>query len=281
MQRYLFNHLSNGEFVILMISSVLLIEFTMSVIARKFFSSFMSYENNRFIGYFIGAASANFGFILGFTIITLWRELYELKSFVTQEAEYLSLVVYNASAFPHAFQADLMNGVEQYVKIIIQDEWPLMRLGKVSEKSVPTFSHLFHVIQSYSPETKVESTFYNQLVTNLNKVIELRRKRMEFLETSLSDVFRFMFLFGLLVILFLISLLASESNKLKVLTTTLLCSMLALNLSVALLLDYPFTGLLNGEEDLFSVSALPFKRGILEQFDPDRKKEHTERIIAK
>jgi hypothetical protein len=272
MERYLFNNLSNFEFIVLIISSVLAIEFIISLIARKFFSSFMSYENNRFTGYFIGAASANFGFILGFTIVTLWRELYELKSFVTQEAESLSLLVYNASAFPHVFQAELMNGIEQYIKLIIQEEWPLMRLGKVSEKTASVFSNLFHIIQSYSPTTETESTFYHQFVTNLSKVIELRQKRMDFLETSLSDVFRFMFLFGLLVILFLISLLDTESNKLKILTTTLLCSMLALNLSVALLLDYPFTGLLNQEEDLFSVSAAPFKRGILEQFDPDRKK---------
>lgn len=273
MQRYLFNHLSNTEFILLVMGTVLVMAFMMSLFSRKFLSSIMSYENNRFLGFFIGTVTANYAFILGFTVVMLWRELHDVKSIIAQEAGYLALLVYNAPAFPDAFQSELMKGVEQYIKLILQEEWPAMRLGKVSENAVHVFSNLFHTIQSYSPETKIESVFYNQLVNNLNKVIEFRRKRFEYLESSIPDALRFIFLFGLCVILFLVSLLESESRRLKILTTILVCSMLSLNLSVALLLDYPYTGLESGETDLFSVNSDAFKEGILERFNPENKKE--------
>jgi hypothetical protein len=263
MQRYLLNHLNNAEFIILLTCIILTLAFTLSFLSKKYLGKFISYDNNRFVGYFLGSISANYGFILGFIIVTLWKELYEVKAFVMQEAEYLSLLVYNMSAFPLSTQNEIMNGIEQYIKIIIQEEWPLMRLGQVSEKTIPTLSKLFHIIQSYSPETKVESAFYNQFISNLNKVIEFRRRRFEYLDSSLSDVMRFMLIFGVLVILSLISLLDSQSQKIKILAITLASSMLSLNLSLALLLDYPFTG----SNSTFVVSSDPFKKGILEQFN--------------
>ncbi|MBA3813252.1 MAG: DUF4239 domain-containing protein [Alphaproteobacteria bacterium] len=242
MQRYLINHLSAGEFIALLMCSILCLALTLSFLSNKYLTSFMSYDNNRFTGYFLGSISASYGFILGFIIVTLWRELYEVKIFIMHEAEYLSLLVYNSSAFPISTQSELNNGIEQYIKVIIQDEWPLMHLGKVSEKTVPALLNLFHLIQSYSPETRIEETFYNQFINNLNRVVEFRRKRLEYLDSSLIDVIRFMLGFGLIIILFLISLLDSDSKKLKILSIILVSGMLSFNLGLAFLLDYPLAG---------------------------------------
>ena len=224
----------------------------------------MSYDNNRFTGYFLGSISANYGFILGFIIVTLWRELYEVKVFIMHESQYLSLLVFNTFAFPSTVQNEIMNGIEQYIKIVIQDEWALMKLGQPSDKAVPALSNIFHIIQSYSPDTKVESTFYNQFVNNLNKVIEFRRKRLEYLDSSMINVIRFMLGFGILIILFLVSLLDCESKKLKVLSITLVSSILSFNLGLAFLLDYPLAGSI-------SATSIPFTKGVLARFNPDNK----------
>lgn len=252
-------------------SLILIIAFALTFISQKYFYSFISYENNRFVGYCVGSISANYGFILGFIIVTLWRELYDLKSLVVQEAEYVSLIFYNSSAFPNNIQDEIINEISQYIRIMIQDEWPLMRYGKVSPKVIPLFSKLFHTIQSYTPNTQVESAFYNQFINNLNKVIEFRRKRLEYLDSSLSDIIRFMLIFGAVVILSLISLLYAGSNKIKILSLTLVSCMLSLNLSLALLLDYPFSSIPGDDSDLFAVNSHPFKAGILKKFDPESK----------
>lgn len=266
MHRYLLNHLSNLEFILLVTCSILILAFTLAHVSKKYFSGYMTYETNRFVGYFVASISANYGFILGFIIVTLWRELYEVKSYVMQEAEYLSLLVYNASAFPSPIQNEIISEVGHYIQIVTQDEWPLMRLGTVSPKTIPIFSNFFNIIQSYTPESRVEISFYTQFLNNLNKLIEFRRKRLEYLDSSLSDIIRFILIFGVLVILSLISLLDTPSRKLKLFTIALASCMLSLNLSLALLLDYPFAEIPGETEDLFSVSSHPFKSGILEQF---------------
>lgn len=266
MQRYLINHLTSGEFILLLMLCIVLIALFLEYISQRYFSSFISKENNGFIGFFLTTISATYGFILGFIIVNLWKELYEVDDYVIREAEHLSLLVYNASAFPAAIQHKLMNGIEQYIRIIIQEEWPLMRVGEVSEKTIPALTNLFQTIQSYAPGTKVEEIFYNQFVNNLNKIVEFRRKRIEYLDSSLIDVIRFMFAFGMIIILFLTSLLYSGSLKLKTLTIALISSVLSFNLGLALLLDYPLSGNI-------AVQPTPFKKGILERFYLTNKEE--------
>lgn len=266
MQRYLINHLNSGEFIFLLMIFIAFIAIVIELLVQRFFPSFIKEDNIRFIGFFLGTISATYGFILGFIIVNLWKELYEVEDFIIQEAEYLSLLVYNSSAFPQAIQNELMKGIEHYIRIIIQEEWPLMRVGEVSNKTVPALSNLFHIIQSYSPETTTEITFYSQFVNNLNKVVEFRRKRFEYLDSSLVDVIRFMFVFGMIVILFLTSLIYNESLKLKTLTIVLVSSVLSFNLGLALLLDYPLSGNI-------AAKPTPFTKGILERFNIENPKE--------
>ena len=266
MQRYLLNHLSAGEFIAVLMGVILCVALIIFYLSKRYLSDFMSSRNNTFTGYFLGGIITNYGFLLGFIIIILWQELYAVKNFIVEEAEYLSLLVYNMAAFPREVQNKISGGIEQYIKIIIQEEWPLMQWGHVSEKAIPSLNNLFHIIQSYSPETTVEKVFYEKFVKNLNSVVEYRRKRLEYLGSSLIDTIRFMLIFGMLIILFLVSLLSSKSMKLKLLDIILVSGILSFNLGLALLLDYPLAG---------SISASPvsFTKGVLAQFNPENKQE--------
>src|SRR5438445_12937435 len=99
MQRYLLNHLSAGEFIALLMVVILGVAFLILHLTKRYLSGLMSAENNIFTGYVLGGIITSYGFLLGFIIVTLWQEYYEVKNFIIQEAEYLSLLVYNMSAF--------------------------------------------------------------------------------------------------------------------------------------------------------------------------------------
>lgn len=272
MQRYLLNCLSAGEFIALLMLIISCIALIILFLSNKYLSDFISDRNNLFTGYFLGGIIANYGFLVGFIIVSLWQELYAVKTFIVQEAEYLSLLIYNMAVFPQEVQNEITKGVAQYIKVIIQDEWPLMHLGEVSEKAIPSINNLFHIIQSYSPATKVESIFYEQLIINLNKIVEFRRKRLEYLDSSLIDAIRFMLIFGIIVILLLVSLLESRSLKLKILDICLVSGILSFNFGLALLLDYPLAGSI-------SATPAPFTKGVLARFDPENKQENVDNTL--
>jgi len=259
---YLLNHLDAGEFILLLIIIILAIALLISFFSNKYLSSFISKENNTFVGFFLTSISTNYGFVLGFIIVTLWQELYEVKTFIMQEAEYLSLLMYNMSSFPSSVQGDLVEGIGHYIKVLLQDEWPAMKFGKASEQGFKALSNLFYIIQSYTPETKGEVAFYTQFVNNLNNIVEYRTKRLEFLNSSLIDVIRFMLGFGVLIILFLASLLKCGTPMLKTIAIVLISSVLSFNLGLALLLDFPLAGSI-------SAKPTPFTKGILERFKPE------------
>lgn len=265
MQRYLINYLSAGEFILLLVIIVVSMSLIILHIIRKHFSFLISYKNNGYLSFFLASITANFGIVLGFIIVTLWQELDKVELIVMQESEQLSLLLYNALAFPVDIQTKITHGMDQYIQVLIFDEWPLMRWGKASEKAVPALTNLFHITQSYSPETNVETIFYKQFVISLNNIVEYRRKRLEYLDSSLVNVLRFMLFLGIFIIILLISLIKSHSHRLQVLAVILVSTVLSFNLGLALLLDYPLSGSI-------SATPAPFTKGILARFNPDNKK---------
>lgn len=259
--RYLLNHLSAGEFIILVIVTVMVSACIIVFLSRKYFSYLINEDNTRYIGFFLGSITANYAFILGFIIVTLWQKIGQVDILVIEESEALSTMVHTALAFPTAIQNEMMNGIGQYIKALVQNEWPSMRLGYSSPLADSALTNLFHLIQSYSPDTKVESTFYNQFVSALNKVSEYRGKRLQYLHSALIDVIRFMLGFGLVLIIFLLSLLKSKNKNLQLVAILLVSSMLSFNLGLALVFDYPLAGSV-------AVSSEPLTNGTLSPFHP-------------
>ena len=261
MQRYLINHLSAGEFILVLIIALVSLALLTLYLVRRYFSFLIRYENNSYLSFFLASITANYGIVLGFIIITLWQELDKVELIVMQESEQLSLLIYNALAFPVNVQDRIANGINEYIQVIINDEWPLMRWGKASEKAIPALKKLFHIIQSYSPETNIETTFYKQIVVSLNSVVEYRRERLEYIGSSLVDVLRIMLFLGIFIIILLISLIKSHSHRLQIFAVILVSTVLSFNLGLALLLDYPLSGSI-------SASPAPFTKGILSNFNP-------------
>jgi hypothetical protein len=265
--RYLINHLSAGEFIFLFVICVALLATAVFFLVRRFFPFLITAENTKFVGLFLVPLAANYALVVGFVIVTLWRELEQVDTFVTQESEFLSTMVYSARAFPAKIQHDLMLGIEEYVHALIDYEWPAMRQGYPSQVAEAALSHLYQLIQAYSPDTKVETTFYNQFVTNLNSVAQYRGRRLEYLHTTLVDVIRYLFLCGIILIVFLMSAIKVKNKKLHLMAILFVSAIFSFNLGLALVFDYPLAGSI-------AISSEPFTNGVLKRLA--QKKEGNE-----
>jgi uncharacterized membrane protein len=256
MHRYLINQLTAGEFITLLILVAWCVTLSIVYLVRKYLVSMENEANTRYIGFFIGSIMANYAFVLGFIIITLWQRIEVVRLSVIDEAGCLSAMVCSAFAFSASFQGEIVSAIGQYIQVLIQDEWPAMQIGESSQMAESLLTNLFHMIQSYTPETKVESVFYNQFVSSLNAAVEYREKRIQYLNSALINVILFMLVFGIVLIVFLLSLLESKHNKLKLLAILVVTTALSFNLGLALVFDYPLSGTV-------SVSSRPFTRGVL------------------
>lgn len=261
MQRYLINHLGAGEFISLLLIFNTIISLVILFLVRKYLSHLITHENNRYIGFFLGSITATYGFVLGFIIVSLWQNIHQVQSFISQESESLSVLVYNAAAFPASVQHKILSGIDRYIYSLFIYEWPSMRLGHASPITAAALKSLFSITQSYSPNTKVETIFYSQFVANLDLVSQFRGKRLEYLHTGLIDVIRFMLIFGFFLIIFLASLLESKVPTLHALAVVVVSAMLSFNLGLAFLFDYPLSGYI-------AAAPTSYVRGVLAPFKP-------------
>jgi hypothetical protein len=260
MQREALNLFSPGLFILFEIALILCMVTIVFAITRVLFHKYFAEKDHKFLSLFLGIVSASYGFILGFIIISLWQILVQSKSIVAQEASHLSLLTQDSFAFPLAIQNELLHGIGQYIRHVINDEWVKMSLGISSSLVQDDLNNLYHTIQSYMPKNTAESWFYNDMITHLNGIVENRTLRLNQINSMLISPIRFVMVFGLMLITFFFSLLKSKTETIHLTSILVVTSIFAFNVGLALILDYPFAD--NG-----LITTQPYTEGILSRFN--------------
>lgn len=237
---------------------LVLLSFILYFVARRFFSKYIHVENNSYLTSLISVVSANYAFLVGFVIVSLWQTSNNARDEVTGEAYQLRFILNDATALK-PIEEDIRKVVGQYVKTVVEEEWSLMSIGHESPKVLPTIRELFGLLQSYNPTSEIEKTFYREIVSKANILIEKRAQRLGHLETALSDPLRFILIVGAIYILAMMAFMYSKSWQMHLLTMAVVSCVIGFNVGFAFCLDYPFSG------DL-AVSSRPYTLGILSQF---------------
>jgi hypothetical protein len=202
---------------------------------------------------------AVFGFVLAFTIVSLYQSLNEAQVNVDNEATLLSLVYRDARVFDADVRADIDDALDAYVHEVVEHEWPLMAEGKQDEVGVHLIDDLFDVFESWEPHTATQKTFYSDAVSKLNEVAEARRHRLEDAHEELPLVFEILIFSGAFALMGCLWLFAGPNPTVQLLLISVIAFLVGLNLLLVVILDHPFAG------DL-AVSPRPFRSGDLRVF---------------
>ncbi|MBI2707740.1 MAG: DUF4239 domain-containing protein [Proteobacteria bacterium] len=259
MLRELINIVPTGSFFL--ISFVVFASISMSIffLTRKFLASFVRDTHGPFLRSTVEILVLSYGVLIGFVIITLWNAHEQSQNMVNAEANHLALMIFDSAALP-VIQHDILSGVGQYTKHVTQDEWSTMKLGQTSPLAQESIKNLFNIIQSYVPQNEKEIAFYNEIVSQLNKVLESRRLRLNSLDSALTTPFLFILVCGIFLIVFALSLIRTENPFIQsMIITFVVTGILSFKLALAVLMDYPFSG------DI-SISSGAFSKGVLAQF---------------
>jgi hypothetical protein len=74
-----------------------------------------------------------YAFFIGFAIVTLWSAFLSAKTTVNREAEDIIVAYRTAQNLPNG--EGLRQALKKYVKVVLEDEWPQMGQGSMSEKA--------------------------------------------------------------------------------------------------------------------------------------------------
>lgn len=117
--------------------------------------------------------------IVAFVIFVSWTEYTEAINFSEKEISHLRALYHNSKSFEPDMKMKIRESVVEYVKAVVEDEWPLMSYGKTSEKARVEFTKLWNIYLT-APHLKAGATefVYQQSLYDLSETSNARVMRV-------------------------------------------------------------------------------------------------------
>jgi len=83
-------------------------------------------------GFIYAVIGVVYAVLPGFAAITVWERYDRAQASVEQEANDLADLYRDAETFPANVRTQLKDQIRDYVRLVVQKEWPAMAVGKSS-----------------------------------------------------------------------------------------------------------------------------------------------------
>jgi hypothetical protein len=199
----------------------------------------------------------------------VWERFADARLNVEKEANELADLFRNAQALPEGFREELEPNLRDYVRLVVEKEWPAMAEGKSSAEAWDAYNRLWQTYYRFRPQNEYEQVWYAQSLARLNQLGDQRRLRLLSSQSGGLPGVMWGVLVGAGVITIAFSFLFGTRNALaQVLMTGGLAMTIALVLLSIVVMEHPFAGLtrvkpeaFNQTKDIFDTWSKPTSVG--------------------
>lgn len=201
--------------------------------------------------------SVIYGLILAFLVVSMYDTNQKVEQSINDEANALVGILYSSRIFDNA--NEIKAQVQNYTKIVTEEQWPLMKLGSMKEAWAilpKVMQPLYKVVQEAHPVGDVQLNFYNAMPNLLHDLDIAHRSRLAQADMHLPIQFwRIIFLMTILSLGFLCYMnpWTGIASAIPIIIPSIV---VGLCFSLLISLHYPFIG-------PFSVSIDSYKKGEL------------------
>jgi hypothetical protein len=190
-----------------------------------------------------------FALVLAFVVVNLYDDYTSASGDVTDEANALGALVQDARAFPPPAERAVDRAVAGYVREVREHEFRALAQGHDDPEAEPRVLDIVDALQSYSPRTETERTFYSAATAQLNLFLAERENRVAKAETEIPAP-----LLGLMIFLAIVTIAVSfliRTNRRSVDTAlvVVVAVIISSGLLTALILQYPYSGAIAVKSD--------------------------------
>jgi Protein of unknown function (DUF4239) len=210
-------------------------------IVRRFVPFESLRVNNEVAGFKYAVIGVLYAVLLAFVVIIAWERFYDAERALAREAGAAATIFRLAGGFDETTAAALRANMSAYLKSVLADDWPAMRLGRSSPVTTRVLSDLYAQLVRFRPADLHDADLQKDLFSELDELTRARRERLVMGEGTVPSVIWFvLFLGAALTISF--TFLFGTSN---VIAQSLMTGVLAAIIFSAILvvaLDRPYTG---------------------------------------
>jgi hypothetical protein len=251
--RDLLNHLSDWVLGPLSIGLSIAIALAGLMLVRRFLSGWRDAEASQTIVGVAAMVMTLFALVLAFVVVNLYSGYVSAADSVSAEASSLRTLVRDAQAFPAAERLAINRAVADYVTEVRTREFPMLRSGHEDIDARRRLTGLFATVQSYSPTTESQQTFYQSATEQLDAITDERQQRIEAAESSIPGPLLALMIITALVTLAMTVLLKTHRDGLDIVLVVSVAVIVGAGIFTAVILEYPFSGSI-------AVSSAPFAR---------------------
>jgi hypothetical protein len=225
----------------LIVSLVVLVAVAGAAVVQRRVSLEVRKTHTTGLGQIQGALGATFGVIIGFSAFLVLNKHHTTIQTVQTEAADLVEIHRLAEPLPEAKQERVQRLAASYARVVVEEEWPMMRQGRSSPRAEAIIKELRESIQEgYKTSTGAEQDFFGE---QLGVMDQLESDRVDRLVT-LHQHLEYLLWVSLIVLAILLMgfsyMIGMESRLLHLLAVGALAGGIALVLFTIAELDRPF-----------------------------------------
>lgn len=210
------------------------------VITRRRFHADVLKHNHDFAGFVFGTLGVLYSVFLGFTIINAQERFYDVSNQVKKEAHYCADLYRVSMHYPVEIKNTMHEGILNYMKSVIDDEWPLMGDNKESSKTLETLELMWKPYLAYTPMSDGDKIWFSETLRLLFDLNSARLGRIYSNFDSLSLLSWLALIIGGILIQSLLFFFGTQNPRAQLLINGLFVGYLAFMIYIVYSLDNPY-----------------------------------------
>lgn len=123
-------------------------------------------------------AGVMYALILGFVAVAVWQGFDKAQNVVELEASALSDLFSTADGYPdEAFRRRAQDSILAYVRLVINEEWPLQQRGQLSERAWQALETVHRQLLAFDPKNFREHVIQTETLGMMRTAMGQRRAR--------------------------------------------------------------------------------------------------------
>jgi hypothetical protein len=207
--------------------------------------------HNDLAGFTIAVIGVLYAVLVAFIAIATWESFSKASDIVEAESDYAGGIYLDTQGLPQAKGEKIRDAVKRYVSVVIDDEWPIQRAGKVPDQGWKPLRELDTAIATINPQNLGEAVIEAELLKTWNELYQTRSSRLSAVEGHIPGVIWWIVFFGAAITTGYTYLFGFENFGMHMVMTATMAITLALVIVLIIALDYPFRGEISVTPDPF------------------------------
>jgi hypothetical protein len=257
MTLYLLNNFSTVSLVVIVVGGTTAVAVLASFVAHRLFPNLADSSFEEITGILRADVFALlYTVILALVISDLSGNLASASSTVRAEASALNGLTHATASFSDSSKEAMRSAIGEYVRAVVEDEWPALRWGEPSPRASAALEGLHATVRSIEPKTAVEQVFYESSVEELATITLKRQQRVQQSQDSLSPLLRVILIVGAIVFIILAYPASISRQRTRALIIGGASAFVSFAYLLTMVMDRPFAG-------DYSVDTTPYKTDTL------------------